>query len=205
MKLYNITEISKILNISKMAIHNWCHSGKLNFITLPNGHRRFTDIEVNRILKINPDKIKLERKTVLYSRVSTNLQKDNLDRQIERLKDYASSNGLIVGSILSDIGSGMNMNRPNFKKLINLLLTDQVENLIVEYKDRLIRFNFEIFELICSYMNTNLIVINQSDEVNHQKEITQDMIAIIHHFSMKLYGSRRSKKKIEIIKKELLS
>lgn len=76
------------------------------------------------------------------------------------------------------------------------------ENLYIEYKDRVFRFGFEEFELICKKFKTNIIIIDDSvydKNKNNVKEITEDLIAIIHHFSMKIYSSRKRKKIIDLI------
>jgi predicted site-specific integrase-resolvase len=203
MKLYTISQASKILNIANTTLHIWCTKNIIKYTVLPNGHRRFSEFDLEQFVNSNTKKLKIKRKTVIYCRVSTSLQKENLERQKQRLQDFCASKGMQIDLILEDIASGMNFNRVNFLKLIQLILSDQVENIIIEYKDRLLRFGFELIKHICSYMNTNIIILNESETLDYRKEITNDLIAIIHHFSMKLYGSRRGKQKLNIIKKEL--
>jgi putative resolvase len=205
MKLYTISQASKLLNIANTTLHQWCKKKLINFSVLPNGHRRFSEFDLEQFINSDTKKLELKRKTILYCRVSTSLQKENLERQKQRLQDFCASKGLQIDLVLEDIASGMNFKRSNFIKLIKLILNDEVENLIIEYKDRLLRFGFDIIEHMCSHMNTKIIILNDSENTNYKKEITNDLIAIIHHFSMKLYGSRRGKQKLETIKKELFT
>jgi len=205
MKLYTISQASKILNIANTTLHIWCTKNIIKYTVLPNGHRRFSDIDLDQFINSGTKKLEVKRKNILYCRVSTALQKENLERQKQRLQDFCASKGIQIDLVLEDIASGMNFNRINFLKLIQLILTDQVENIIIEYKDRLLRFGFELIKHMCTYMNTNIIILNESETLDYRKEITNDLIAIIHHFSMKLYGSRRGKQKLETIKKELFT
>ena len=144
----------------------------------------------------------LNRKNVIYARVSTSTQKENLDRQIERLKLFTSSKGIIINNTYYDIASALNYNRKYYQILLNEIMNGDIENLFIEYKDRLLRFGFEEFEIICKKFKTNIIIIDENvydKEKNNIKEITEDLIAIIHHFSMKIYSNRKRKKIIELI------
>lgn len=203
MKLYGLKEASKFLNISTMTLHYWSKKGLIKFHTLPNGYRKYSEEHLLEALKIEKPKQEIIRKNIVYCRVSTYLQKDNLERQKQRLFDYCACNGIIVSDYFEDIASGMNFNRINFKKLINMILNKEVDNIVIEYKDRLLRFGFDLIQHICSYCNTKIIIINTSETGDYRKEITNDMIAIIHHFCMKLYGSRKSKMKVKEIQKTL--
>ena len=87
--------------------------------------------------------------------------------------------------------------------MLNLVLGNEVDRIIIEYKDRLLRFGFDLIEHMCSYFKTKIIVINTSENGDYRKETTNDMVAIIHHFCMKLYGHRKSKMKVKEIQKTL--
>jgi predicted site-specific integrase-resolvase len=203
MKLYTISQAAKFLNINVMTLHNWSKKNIVKHTTLPNGYRRYSEENLLEALKIYKKPEKIVKKNIIYSRVSTSIQIENLNRQKQRLLDYCAKNGIQISDVLSDVASGMNFNRVNFKKLINLILSNQVEYVIIEYKDRLLRFGFELFEHMCSYYNTKIIIINNSETLDYRTEITNDMISIIHHFCMKLYGSRKSKIKIKEIQKSI--
>jgi len=99
--------------------------------------------------------------------------------------------GIIPDLVLEDIASGMNENRINLSKLINLVLNHKVDKIFISYKDRLTRFGFGYFENFFKELGTEIVILNSSTEEDFQEELTQDLISIIHHFSMKLYSNRR--------------
>lgn len=205
MKFYTLSEAANFLHIHKMTLHNWSKKNLIKYTTLPNGYRRYTEEDLLDALKIKKKPQNIIKKNIIYSRVSTPLQKENLERQNQRLLDYCASKGIQVSECLSDIASGMNFNRINFKKLINLVLSNEVDTIVIEFKDRLVRFGFDLIEHMCSYYNTKIIIINNSEIIDYRTEMTNDMIAIIHHFCMRLYGSRKSKIKIKEIQKSINS
>ena len=95
----------------------------------------------------------------------------------------------------------MNENRKEFNELIKLVLEGKVARIFITYKDRFTRFGFEYFYNLCKYFNTEIIILeNQINEENFQEELTEDLISIIHHFSMKMYSNRRKQLK-ELAKK----
>lgn len=137
---------------------------------------------------------------VIYSRVSTSIQKENLQRQTQRIKEFCSAKGYVVDEVLSDIGSALNYNRKNYTKLLNLVINKKIAKIVLEYKDRLLRIGFEDFERICKSFGTEIIVIdNTNGDKSKQQEITEDLVSIIHHFSMRIYSSRKRKKIIDLV------
>lgn len=150
---------------------------------------------------LNKKSESLQRLNVLYCRVSNTKQKNDLETQKQILTNYCNSHSLLVDKIFSEIASGMNENRKEFNELINLILEGKVARIFITYKDRFTRFGFEYFNNLCKYFNTEIIVLeNQINEENFQKELTEDLISIIHHFSMKMYSNRRKQLK-EMTKK----
>ena len=97
--------------------------------------------------------------------------------------------------IYQDIGSGLNFNRKEFNRLVEEILSGKIDRVIINYKDRLMRFGFELFEKICQTNDTEIIIINQTKAISFQEELTKDLIAIITTFSAKLYGARSHKNK----------
>lgn len=142
------------------------------------------------------------RKHILYARVSNTKQSDDLKRQIQLLRTYTASTGIIPNEVVEDIGSGMNEERPGFVKLLKLIVNNEVDSVYITYKDRLTRFGFGYLEQIFTKFDTKLIVINATSEEDFQVELTQDLVSIIHHFSMKMYSNRR--KTLKSLTKELL-
>jgi len=97
----------------------------------------------------------------------------------------------------SDIKSGMDfVNRKEFNKLLDEVFSGNIANIIVENKDRLCRFGFELFEQMCKKYNTNIVVASDVENKTYEQELTEDLLSIIHHFSMKSYSNRRKLNKL---------
>ena len=185
-------------DICRQTLSRWVKNNTISFSILPSGRYDYGNLNTDQP-EFTP------RKTVIYSRVSTSGQKDNLKRQIERLKSFASSNGFVVNEVYSDVASALNYNRKGYTKLITDICTNKVDNLIIEYKDRLLRIGYTQIEQLCKIFNTNIIVIDQTDDSDINKELTTDLISIIHHFSSKMYTLRRNKNKInQLISQETI-
>lgn len=120
-------------------------------------------------------------------------QKPDLERQIKFLKEYCVSNGYIVSDVYYDIGSGMNESRKQFNKLLEEVKNNQIKKIVISNKDRLTRFGFGYIEKICSMFNTEIEVVNLDSEKSFQEELSEDLISIIHYFSMRFYGKRKNK------------
>ena len=130
---------------------------------------------------------------ILYARTSSSQNKKLLDEQAKRLELYAISKGYKIKQIIKEFGSGLNDSR---KQLTKILKENQYDKIIVEHKDRLTRFGFNLINLLT---DNRIEVINESKEKD--EDLTQDLISIIHCFSTRLYGLRRSKRlKLEIQK-----
>jgi len=114
----------------------------------------------------------------------------DLERQINVLSEFICSKGLIVDDIYKDIASGMNENRIQFNKMIELVTNYEVYTIYISYKDRLTRFGYDYLEKWFSTYGTKIVHINLTKEEDFQTEL-EDIISIIHHFSMKMYSNRR--------------
>ena len=142
-KYYSINEFSKILGVSAQTLRNWDNSGKLHpHHTSSNGYRYYSHEQLNQVMNIKPS---LDRIIIGYCRVSSNKQKDDLERQIENMKLYLTANGKPY-EIISDIGTGINYKKKGLKELIKRISQNKVEKVVVLYKDRLLRFGFELVE-----------------------------------------------------------
>ena len=124
-------------------------------------------------------------------------QKDNLARQKEVVQTYLEKDGQPF-EIISDIGSGINYQKKGLTKLIHLICTKQCNKIVVNYQDRLVRFGFELIEDICKENNVEIVVINQTEDVDDNQELVNDVLSVITVFSAKLYG-KRSHKNAKII------
>lgn len=137
------------------------------------------------------DNTNRKRHDIIYTRVSTTKQKKNgdLDRRIQKITQYIVDKNPYNLLTLTDVGSGLNDDRKNLNKLLNLAISDKVNRIFILYKDRLTRFGFRYLEKICLKHNTEIIVIsNDLNDKSTQEELAEDIISLIHSFSRKLYG-----------------
>lgn len=191
---YNIKQFSELINVSKQTLRNWDKSGKLSPIKLKSGHRRYTN---DHLSQFNKNLKSVERLNVIYCRESTIQQKKSLDNQIIKCKEFCISKGISIDKIIVDNASALNYNRSGIKELLKLSVENKIESLIIYYKDRLVRFGFEIFEELSKINNFKIIIIDNSEtDKSKEVEFAEDLISIIHHFSMKIYGKRSYKKKV---------
>ena len=157
-------------------------------------------IKVGTIQKYNVEKylrkIKAEspnKKNICYCRVSSGKQKEDLERQKKYMSDKFPTYELI-----SDIGSGLNYNRDGLKKIINIAIKGELNELVIAYKDRLTRFGYELIEnLINEYSNGKIIILNKSEEETPTEELTKDIISIMNVYVAKINGLRKYKNKMK--------
>lgn len=188
-KYYSINEFSKILGVSAQTLRNWDKNGKLHpHHTSGNGYRYYSHEQLNQVMNIKPN---LDRIVIGYCRVSSNKQKDDLERQIENMKLYLTAQGKPF-EIISDIGSGINYKKKGLKELIKRISQNKVEKVVVLYQDRLLRFGFELIEYIASLYNCDIEIIDNTEKTE-QQELVEDLVQIITVFSCKLQGKRANK------------
>lgn len=144
----------------------------------------------------NPQIPESDRRTVIYARVSSSSQKDDLKKQVEFLRQFANARGMIVDEVLEDIGSGLNYNRKKWNKLLEDCSLGEVKTVIVAHKDRFIRFGFDWFAKLLKAQQVELLVVN-NESLSPEEELVQDLISIIHVFSCRIYGLSKYKNKLE--------
>ena len=145
------------------------------------------------------------RKNIIYARVSCSSQKKSLDNQIELIKNYCISNGIIIDEVYSEIASGLNDNRKELNRLLKDIQDNKVKKVFISFKDRLTRFGFNYFKTVFSNHNTEIVVLDSNEQTSrdYQQELVEDLVSIIHHYSIKLYSNRR--KEIKNIEETLSS
>lgn len=174
-------------NITSQHLYSLRKSGKIKVKKLFDKTLLVEDLDTNKGVMI-------------YARVSTAKQKNDLDNQINFLKEYAIKNGYNPSFVFSDIASGMNENRKSLNEMITEIMKGNVSKVIISHKDRLTRFGYGYLENLFNRCGTEIEVVNLDDEKSFQDELTEDLISIVHHFSMKFYGKRKNNcKKIEEI------
>lgn len=190
-------DVLKILNITRPTLTKYVKENKIKVDSVINGHYVYNDESVYSLIGLKKEK--QNRLNVIYARVS-NPPKKYLDKQLKRLINFCSEKGITIDKEYFDIKSGMNFERDQFKDLIQEIVKGNIELIVIENKDRLCRFGFDLFNEFCKYFKTKIIVVNELSEKNFEQELTEDLISIIHYFSMKSYSHRR---KLNKIKKEL--
>ena len=200
-QLLRMKDVSTLLGVTPQTLRNWSNEGYVQAVVGKGGQRRFKLSEIRRLMNFATPQSN-ENTCVIYCRVSTTIQRANLDRQRDRLETYAVANGYIIEQIYEDIASGMNFKRKGLLCLLQHCQTHAIKAVIIEFKDRLARFGVELIRVMLQSFGTELVIVNQV-ESDYNQEIIDDMIAIIVHFSSRLYGKRRGKKKSIQIKQIL--
>ena len=192
MKYYSTKKVTEILGVTAQTLRNWDKEGKLKpSYVKSNGYRYYSE---ESILSYTQErKTKKNLNVVGYARVSSKKQSDDLERQINNLNTYISSK-YDSFDIITDIGSGINYNKPGLKKLIEKINKKEVDLIIVQYKDRLLRFGFELVEYFAELNNVKIEVLDKIDK-NQDEEFVEDLVQIITAFSCKIQGKRKTKTK----------
>ena len=171
------------------TLRNLDKKGKLHpHHTSSNGYRYYSHEQLNQVMNV---KLNLDRIVIGYCRVSSNKQKDDLERQIENMKLYLTAQGKPF-EIISDIGSGIDYKKKGLKELMKRISQNKVDKVVVFYKDRLLRFGFELVEYIASLYDCDIEIIDHTEKTE-QQELVEDLVQIITVFSCKLQGKRANK------------
>lgn len=188
---YSIHQASKMLNLSAQTLRNWDRSGYMKpHHTSTNGRRYYSKEQLNAFLNVKSD---TARVAIGYCRVSSKKQFDDLERQVENMKTYLTAQGQPF-EIITDIGSGINYQKKGLRQLIEKITKGEVCKIVVLYKDRLLRFGFELIEYIASLYDCQIEVINSIDKTE-QQELVEDLVQIVTVFSCRLQGKRQKRTK----------
>lgn len=178
-------EAAEILGVDVRTLVRWEQNGDINAIKTPSGQRRY---DIDSYIQNTPA---LARKTVLYCRVSSNAQKSDLNRQVAELQSLYPN-----AETIKEVGGGLNFKRKKLLNLLSQILKGDIQRVVVAHKDRLARFGFDLFNWFCSQNNCELIVLNSKD-LSPEVEMVEDILAILHCFSSRLYGLRKYKTQIK--------
>lgn len=192
-------DVLRILQITRPTLTKYVKEGKLKVTTKGNGRYDYDADSVYKML--NKD---IERKTYLYARVSTSKQKKDLENQVQLLKNFCFQNGYVINGVYQDIASGISFDkREQFFDMLDDILAGKVNKVIITYKDRLSRVGFELFTYLFQKYGCEIIVISEvgSEKLDSQ-EIFEEIISLLHCYSMKLYSRRKAKKIKEIIEED---
>ena len=192
MKYYSSKTVTQLLGVTAQTLRNWDKEGKLKPTYVKcNGYRYYSE---ESILSYTQErKTKKSLNVIGYARVSSKKQSDDLEKQVENIKTYLKSK-YETFDIITDIGSGINYNKPGLLKLIEKINKKEVDLIVVLYKDRLLRFGFELIEHFASLNNVKIEILDRIDKTQDE-ELVEDLIQIITVFSCKIQGKRKGKTK----------
>ena len=187
-------QVMETLNISRSTLYNYTSSGKIRTIKLESGLNDYSDEDVYRLANKSRERI-----SVIYSRVSTVKQKNDLQDQKEMLSNFCINAGIPIGRSFEDIASGISFEkRKDFFKMLDLILAYKVDKVVITYKDRLSRTGFELFKHLFAKFGTEIIVVSSlgSEKLDDQ-EIFEEIVGLLDCYSIKFHSESRKKKLIK--------
>lgn len=207
-KFISIGEASVFTGMSQETLRRYFKQGKINGFTSAGGQRRFEVESLKELCSKNlqsnqrdemgneqREKRGKEKKNIIYARVSSKKQADDLERQIQFIKQEIEERGKDVNDyeLISDIGSGVNFNKKGTNLLLEYALSGTIGEVIVANRDRLSRFGFDLFKAIIKKSGGKLTVINDVQSKSTEQELAEDLLSIVHIFSCKQMGKRSYK------------
>ena len=193
MKIYRAAAFAAKIGVHKNTVKAWSLNGKLPARRTPSGHRYYTDADVERYFGVA--RSQAQGRTAVYCRVSRRSQRDDLRSQQQAMEAFCLGAGLAVDDWLTEIGGGLNFQRPVFRALMERIEKRELGLLLVAHQDRLCRFGFDWFEYFAESHGCEIRVVNQPS-LSPQAELVEDLMAVVHAFSCRLYGLRRYRKQI---------
>jgi len=189
-KLYKLSDFAKLMGVSRSAVIKWIKQGRIRAINI-HGRWYIPESELETLIKGVCVGIK---KVAIYARVSGNTQKDDLERQVSSLEEYARNQFPRAEHIvIKDIASGLKEDRKGLKKLIDLARRRQIDAVVVAYRDRLTRFGFTYLEELFKAYGVRVIVAFQEEPKDYMQELVEDLMEIVTSFAGKIYGKHSHK------------
>ncbi|WP_370671422.1 IS607 family transposase [Clostridium botulinum] len=146
----------------------------------PTGYRYYPQEQLNHLLGIRGEK-QLNKKVICAIVELVLTKKDDLEKQIENVKTYMYAKGYQF-DIIKDIRSGINYNKKGLNQLIDMITNSEIDKVVILYKDRLMRFGFELIENLCNKYGTTIEIIDNTEKTEEQ-ELVEDLIQIVTVFS----------------------
>ncbi len=194
--MWKVAEFGELVGVSPSTLRRWEGEGKLIPERTLGNQRIYTETHlcIARNLKMGKPPFRV----VVYCRVSSSGQKDDLLSQVAAMEQFCLAQGVAITDLVQEIGGGLNFKRPKFLQIVQWAIHGEVKSLYVAHKDRLCRFGFELVEQIIQWNGGSVIVANALTLSPHE-ELVQDLLFIIHCFSSRLYGLRKYKAKVKKI------
>lgn len=187
-------DVLKLLRVSRSTLTNYVNNGTIRVTKKHNGFYNYNDSDVYKIAYGD-----VKRKTCIYARVSASTQKKDLENQVEMLKQWCFNQGYSISAIYSDVASGISFEkRKQFFELLDEVIEGRVERVVILYKDRLSRVGFDLFYHLFKKYNCEIEVMSEAGSSKlDSEEIFEEIISLLHCYSMKLYSKRNARKKIK--------
>lgn len=203
-KYISIGEASVYTGLSQDTLRKYFKKGKVMGFTSAGGQRRFEVKSLSELCSVNMQTDKIhdmgiqrnkERKSIIYARVSSKKQADDLERQIQFIKRGIEEAGKNVDDyeIIADIGSGINFNKKGTDILLDYAMSRTIKEVVIANRDRLSRFGFDLFKAIIKKSGGKLTVLNDDENKSSEQELAEDLLSIVHIFSCKQMGKRSYK------------
>ena len=186
--MYTASKFAQLVGVTVKTLQRWDREGRLKALRTSTNRRYYTDKHLNEVLA-RPE---TPKKTVCYSQA----QRNDLKNQREVLEQFLLTKGIANAEFISEIGRGLDFNRPLFLNLIFDIIDHRVERLIVAHKDRLARFGFDLIKSLCDKVGCELLVLSQ-ERLSPEQEMVQDLLSIADCFSSRLYGLRNYKRELK--------
>ena len=185
-----------MLGVSAVTLRRWDKSGSFRprFRTV-GGHRRYDLHDIARLRGEGDGKVETTDLTVCYARVSCHDQKDDLQRQADKLSAYCQAKGWSRVEVITDLGSGLNYGKRGLRRLIGLICTRRISRLVVTHKDRLLRFGSELVFELCRAFGIEVVMTEATLNEDVNSRLVTDVIELMTVFSARLYGARSHRKK----------
>ena len=191
MKYYSAKTVTKILGVTAQTLRNWDKENKLKpTYVKSNGYRYYSEESI--LAYTQERKTKKNLNVIGYIRVykeneiELSKQKENIEKYLkEKYEHY---------EIIEDIGSGINYNKPGLLKLIEKINKKEVDVIVVLYKDRLLRFGFELVEHFASLNNVKIEVLEKIDKTQDE-ELLETLKEIIDNTKDKIKGENKNIKR----------
>lgn len=180
------SSIRRRYQVSNRTLQRWADQHDVNVVRTPGGKRLYSEFDIDQLFGGESSRSKAK---VCYARVSSHKQQPDLERQIADLQRTFPTH-----EIISEIGSGLNYNRPKFRALLDRVYRGDIEEVCVAHKDRMCRYGLELVEFIFQKSNTKLVV-QMQETGDAQAELAEDLLAIITYFTAKNNGQRAAKKR----------
>lgn len=190
-RLVGLTEAAELLGVGTSTLRSWDTSGRYKALRTPGGHRRYRFSDIEKMQGHAPEASN-KSATAVYVRVSSHDQKKSgdLDRQKGRVLQHCVEKDYAVGHILEDVGSGMSSNRPRLRNLFKLATQGKIDRVVVENKDRLARFYFDVFVVFFESHGVSVEWVNEALDQTYEEELVADIVALMSSFSARIYGRR---------------